>query len=125
MKETAKRVLIVACVFAPFLVVIYGALAIPNLQVLRNFGGEDWIWLILLAGMMLGLYYFLAIYIKEEREVAAQFERMDRDRDGFISLEDAGSWADLRDHFPRFDADRDGRMSRADFNRFERYLFSH
>jgi hypothetical protein len=100
-------------------------LAIPDTQVLRNFGGEDWIWLILLASMMLGLYYFLAIYVKEEGEVSAQFNRMDRDRDGFISMQDAGTWSDLRCSFEKFDTDHDGRLSRADFEALQRSLFSH
>jgi hypothetical protein len=125
MQKNAKRVLIVACVFAPVLALGYAVLAIPNMQVLSNFGGQDWIWLILLSAMMLGLYYFLAIYVKEVGDVAAQFERMDRDHDGFISKTDTGNWADLRRLFDKFDTDHDGRMSRADFNAFERSLYSH
>jgi hypothetical protein len=124
-RKNGKRVLLVACVSAPILVVVFAALAIPSRQVLGNFAGQDWIWLILLAAMMLGTYYFLALYVKEEGAASAEFERMDRDRDGFISLRDAGRWADLRRMFDQFDSDHDGRMSRADFEAFQRSLFSH
>jgi hypothetical protein len=124
-RKNGKRMLLVACVAAPILVLGFAALAIPDRRVLADFGGQDWIWLILLAAMMLGVYYFLAVYVREERTAGIEFERMDRDRDGFISLRDAGRWADLRRLFDQFDSDHDGRMSRADFEAFQSSLFSH
>jgi hypothetical protein len=123
--KKARSLVLVACVFAPFLVVAYAILAIPDRNVLSNFGGQDWIWLMLLAAMMLGLYYFLTVYVREKGEAKAQFERLDRDRDGYISLKDAGNWADLRRRFSEFDSDHDGRMSSVDFEAFQRALFSH
>jgi hypothetical protein len=125
MTGAIKAVLLVACVFAPFVVIGYALLAIPDKTVLHNLAGQDWIWLILLAAMMLGLYYFLAIYVREKHEATAQFKRLDRDRDGFISLQDAGDWPDLRRLFDKFDADHDGRMSRIDFEAFQRSRYSH
>jgi uncharacterized membrane protein YcjF (UPF0283 family) len=123
--KKARSLLLVTCVFAPFLVLAFALYAIPDKHVLGNFGGQDWIWLILLAAMMLGLYYFLAIYVKEKGEATAQFQRLDRDRDGYISLKDAGNWADLRRLFDKFDVDHDGRMSHADFEAFQNSLYSH
>lgn len=121
----ARMLMIGLCVFAPFLVVAYAVFAIPDMHAIRNFGGLDWMWLILLAFMMLGLYYFLAIYVREKADTTAAFERLDRDRDGFISLQDAGNWSDLRRLFSTFDSDHDGRMSRVEFESFQNSLYSH
>ena len=54
-------------VFAPFLVVGYALLIVPGgLHALQNTDGVDWIWLILLGGMMLGFYYFLVVYLLDK-----------------------------------------------------------
>lgn len=116
--------MIVTSVFAPIVVVVYAAMAIPRVQVLGNFGGQDWIWLILLADMMLGLYYFVVVYLKEKSAADARFARMDSDHDGFIRAQDAGDRTELRRLFDQFDADGDGRMSRREFENFERATLS-
>lgn len=125
LKKSVRRVVVVLCVFAPMVMVAFAALMMPHTKALLEIGGIDWIWLMLLAAMMLGLYYFLAIYVKEEGEVRDRFKRLDRDNDGYISVGDAESWPDLRRGFDKFDVDHDGRMSRADFEAFQRSLFSH
>jgi hypothetical protein len=117
--STVKWLTMVGCVFAPFLVVGFAVIAIPNAQVLRNFGGIDWIWLILLGAMMAGLYYFLAVYLLDEEEISEEFQSLDHDHDGFISREDTANWPDLSRSFDKFDSDHDGRLSRIDFAAFE------
>jgi Ca2+-binding EF-hand superfamily protein len=67
---------------------------------------------------MLGLYYSTVYYVDDE-DVAEAFQKLDRDHDGFITLEDTKTWPDLRIAFAKFDADHDGRLSRLDFDAFE------
>jgi Ca2+-binding EF-hand superfamily protein len=75
-------------------------------------------WFMLLAAMVLGIY-FLTVYTADEEEIAEEFQQLDHDHDGFITLEDAKSWPELRRSFATFDADHDGRLSRLDFDAFE------
>ena len=117
---TIKRLTVLTAVFAPFFMAGFALFVVPDpWQTLRNTNGVDWIWLILLGGMMVGVYYFLAVYLEDEEEIAEEFQRLDGDRDGFISREDAKDWPDLIRLFDRFDTDRDGRLSHVDFEAFE------
>ncbi len=73
---TIRWMTVLTAVFAPFLMVGYTLLVVPGgLQALQNTDGVDWIWLILLGAMMLGTYYFLAVYLldkeKDQREIPA------------------------------------------------------
>jgi len=116
-----KTLTIVVSVSAPFLMVGYALLIVPDgLQVLRNSDGIDWIWFILLGFMMLGFYYFLAVYLEDEEAIAEDFQRLDGDHDGYISRDDAKGWPDLLRFFDRFDKDHDGHLSHVDFEAFEK-----
>ena len=54
-------------VFALFFVAGLALLVVPApLQSLRNTDGADWIWLIRLGAMMVGVCYFLAVYLEDE-----------------------------------------------------------
>lgn len=118
--KVVKLLILLLCVFAPFLIAGYALSIVPNgMQALRNTDGIDWLWMILLGGMMIGVYYFLAVYVEDEEKIAEEFQRLDRDCDGFISREDASSWPELVGSFDRFDTDHDGRLSWADFDAFE------
>lgn len=44
-----------------------------------------------------------------------QFERLDANRDGFISRQEAGRGGDLSGRFDRLDTDRDGKLSPTEF----------
>ena len=64
---TIKRLTVLTAVFAPFFMAGFALLVIPDgIQAVRNSSGVDWIWLILLGGMMLGIYYFLAVYLLDK-----------------------------------------------------------
>lgn len=121
-QNTLRWVIVMACVFAPFLIVGAALLQIPGgLDVFNRTDPVDWIWLILLGGMMLGVYYFLAVYLEDEEKIHAEFHRLDGDGDGYISREDAARWPDLVRSFDRYDADHDGRLSRVEFENFEHH----
>lgn len=123
---TIKRLTMLTAVFAPFFMAGFALLIIPDgIQAIRNSSGIDWIWLILLAGMMLGIYYFLAVHLEDEEEINEEFQRLDLDRDGFISRDDATAWPNLSRLFDKYDTDHDGRMSRADFEAFEHAVPAH
>ena len=118
-----KWILTVLALLAPFLMVGYVVMKIPNgLEVVRNWGFADWMWLIMLGAMMLGFYYLLAIFFEDEEEIQEDFESFDRDRDGYVTRDDATRWQRLAKAFDRFDADHDGRLSRAEFENFEHSL---
>jgi hypothetical protein len=119
--NTALRwVVVLACVFAPFLVVLAALFIVPSgIAAVKITDGIDWIWFGLLGAMMLGVYYFLAVYLEDEEEITMAFHTLDRDNDGFIGREEAKSWPALSKAFERFDADRDGRLSRVEFEAFE------
>lgn len=118
--KLVKALTLLLCVFAPFLMAGYALSIVPGgLQALRNTDGVDWLWLILLGAMMLGVYYFLVVYVEDEEEITEAFLRLDRDRDGYITREDARSWPELLHSFDRFDTDKDGRLSWTDFDAFE------
>jgi hypothetical protein len=116
-----KAVAVVLAVFAPFIMVGY-ALAIVPTNLIKNLGGVDWLWLVMLGLMMVGTYYFLAVYVWEEDEIYADFVRLDADHDGYISRADATSWKRLAREFDKFDLDRDGKLSRIEFEEFEHSL---
>jgi hypothetical protein len=121
MNSTIKRLTILAAVFAPFFMTGAALLVLPDpWQTLRNTHGEDWIWLILLGALMLGLYYFFGVYLEDEEEITDEFQQLDRDHDGFISREDAKNRPDLSRVFDKFDTDHDGRLSHHDFKAFEK-----
>ena len=119
-KAAFKCGVVLASVFAPFLVVLAALLVLPSgVQTLRSADALDWMWLMLLGAIMLGVYYFLMVYLTDHEAIAAEFHQLDRDHDGFITAEDCKTWPELRHSFARFDADRDGRLSRLDFAAFE------
>src|SRR5208283_1776427 len=104
MKTTIKKLTLLVAVFAPFFMTGAALIVLPDpWGTLRNTSGVDWIWLILLGAMMLGIYYFLAVYLEDEEEIAEEFQRLDLDRDGFISREDTNTWPNLRRLFDKFD----------------------
>jgi hypothetical protein len=120
---TFKWVTVQAAVFAPFLVTAYALFVHRNgVAAVQSTDAVDWIWILLLGAMMLGTYYFLAVYLEDEEEITQEFRQLDRDQDGFISREDAQKWPDLMRMFDRFDCDHDGRLSRVDFKAFEHAL---
>jgi Ca2+-binding EF-hand superfamily protein len=95
------------------------------LEFARHQGVADWMWFIMLGAMMLGFYYFLAVFVEDEEEIEEDFEHFDRDHDGYISRDDAGSWKPLVISFDKYDADHDGRLSRLEFQTFEHALPRH
>lgn len=99
------------------------AWAIPG-HVLQDTVGLDWVWPAFLGLMMLGLYYFFAVYLEDEYVIGEEFERIDTDRDGYISRDEASKLRGLAEVFDRFDNDHDGMMSRAEFDEFE-HSFAH
>jgi len=114
------------CVFAPFIMIGLAFLIVPSgLQVLRHTSGLDWIWFILLGAMMLGFYYFLVVYLEDEESINEEFLRLDGDHDGYISRENASGWPELARSFDTFDRDHDGRLTRLEFENFERALPAH
>ena len=114
---------LVVCVFAPFLVVGYALARVPNpVQMLQEFDGIDWMWLIFLGLMMVGLYHFLAVYLGEEDDIDSDFRQLDADHDGFITPNDAARWNVLARAFESFDSDHDGKLSRVEFENFEHSL---
>ncbi len=124
MKTTIKRLTLLVAVFAPFFMTGAAFIVLPDpWGTLRNTSGVDWIWLILLGAMMLGIYYFLAVYLEEEEEIAEDFQSLDTDHDGFIGREDAKKMPDLVRVFDRFDTDHDGRLSHADFEAYENAVY--
>ena len=124
MKNPIKRMVLLAAIFAPFFMSGAALIILPHpWETLRNTDGVDWIWLILLGAMMLGFYYFLAVYLEEKEEVAEDFQSLDSDHDGFISREDAKNMPDLIRVFDKFDTDHDGRLSQMDFEAFENTVF--
>ena len=113
----------VVAVFAPFLMFGYALAVVPNTaDVLRSWNGADWIWLIMLGVMMVGLYYFLAVYMEDEEEIAQDFAVLDADHNGNISRENAAKWPRLAKAFDQFDLDHDGKLSRIEFEAFEHSL---
>ena len=124
MKTTIKRLTLLVAVFAPFFMTGAALIVLPDpWGTLRNTGGVDWIWLILLGAMMLGIYYFLAVYLEDEEVIAEDFQSLDTDHDGFIGREDAKKMPDLVRVFDRFDTDHDGRLSHADFEAYENAVY--
>ena len=124
MKQTIKRLTLLAAIFAPFFMTGAALIILPEpWQTLRKTSGEDWIWFALLGAMMLGIYYFLAVYLEEEEEIAEDFQSLDTDHDGFIGREDAKKMPDLIRVFDRFDTDHDGRLSHVDFEAYENSVF--
>jgi hypothetical protein len=118
-KAALRRGVVLASVFAPFLVIMGALLLLPSgAYIVKSTSALDWMWIMLLAAMMLGLYYSTVYYVDDE-DVAEAFQKLDRDHDGFITLEDTKTWPDLRIAFAKFDADHDGRLSRLDFDAFE------
>lgn len=118
--KVIKALIVLLCVFAPFLMAGFALTIVPDgTQALRNTDGIDWLWVILLAAMMIGIYYFLVVYVEDEEKITEAFRRLDRDHDGFITREDASTWPELLSSFDRFDTDRDGRLSWTDFDAFE------
>ena len=61
---TALRwMLVLMSVYAPFLVLLGALFLLPHgIYIGRGQDALDWLWLILLAGMMVGIYY-LTIYV--------------------------------------------------------------
>jgi len=100
--------------------VLAALIQIPGgLQAISRTDPVDWIWLMLLGAMMLGIYYFLAVYLEDEEVITAEFRQLDSDHDGFISRDDVKTWPALFRSFDRFDMDHDGRLSRVEFEAYE------
>jgi len=120
-----RWLVVMACVFSPFLIVLAALLMMPaGLQAMSYTDPMDWIWMTLLGGMMIGIYHFLAIYIKQKHDTLNDFQHLDHDHDGYICREDVREWPELVRTFDRFDADHDGRLSRVEFEAFE-HSFAH
>ena len=126
MKSTIRRLTVLAAIFAPFLMTGAALIVLPHpWETFQQVHAEDWIWVILLGGMMLGMYYFAAVYFEDEEEITEEFLRLDLDHDGFISREDVKNWPELNREFDKFDRDHDGRLSHNDFELFERARPAH
>ncbi len=124
-RATLKLSLVVISVFAPFLVALGALLFLPDsAQLVTSQYALDWMWFMLLVAMMLGLY-FATVYVVDEEMIAREFMELDHDHDGFITVDDARTWPELRNAFARFDADHNGRMSRLDFDAFEHAMPAH
>lgn len=121
--KAIRGLFVVLSVFAPFLLVAYAFAQLPHaLQFLRQFDSIDWMWLMLLGLMMLGIYHFLAVFLLEENGIQQDFDWLDADHDGYIRAQDAAGWTQLARVFDRFDSDHDGRLSRVEFEQFEHSL---
>ena len=126
MKSTIRWLTVLAAIFAPFLMTGAALIVLPHpWETFRQVHGEDWIWVILFAGLMLGVYYYAAVWLVEEEEITEEFLRLDLDHDGFISREDVKNWPELNREFDTFDRDHDGRLSHHDFELFERAQTAH
>lgn len=69
-KIALRYFIVLTCVFAPFIVVLSAKLLLPSgVYIGKGPDALDWMWLILLGGMMLGIY-FLTVYVAFD-----QFER--------------------------------------------------
>ena len=123
---TFKWLTVLTAVFTPFFMVGFALLVIPeSMQAVRNSSGVDWLWLILLGAMMLGIYYLFPVYLVDKENINQEFQRLDFDRDGFISRTDITAWPNLIRSFDKFDTDHDGRLSRADFEAYEHAVPAH
>jgi len=112
-----KSTVVVLSIFTPFLLVAFALVIIPHpLQVLKLAPGIDWVWLILLGAMLLGMFYWL-FYIEDEEEITEEFMELDTDHDGYITREEASKWKYLADAFDKFDANHDGKLSRQEFEK--------
>src|ERR1700687_4166728 len=121
MKKMILRLTLLAAVFAPVLMNGAALLVLPHpWETFPDAHGEDWIWLILLGALMVGLYYFFAVYLLHEEDTAEEFMRLDTDHDGFISREDAKNWPELSRVFDKLDRDHDGRLCHDEFKSFEK-----
>ena len=115
-----KSVGLILAVFAPFILVGYALAIVPNTwQVIQSFSPMDWTWLTMLGLMMVGVYYFLAVYLEDEDEIELDFQRMDTDHDGYLRRADIGNATRLATEFEHFDGDHDGKLSRVDFENFQ------
>jgi hypothetical protein len=85
--KSFKWLVTLAAVFAPFGVFVF-ALALSPSGTFSGLMLIDLIWLFALSAMMLGLYYFLAVYLVDKEHAARKLARLDRDRYGeFLPLE--------------------------------------
>jgi len=64
-----KGTILLASVFAPFLVLLGAYLLLPHgVHIGKSSDALDWMWLILLAGMMLGIYFLtVAVAVGNKR----------------------------------------------------------
>jgi len=112
-----KSTVAVLSIFTPFLLVAFALIIVPHpLQALKSAPGIDWIWLILLGAMLLGMFYWL-FYIEEEEEITEEFMELDSNHDGYISREEASKWNYLAREFDKFDTNHDGRLSRQEYEK--------
>ena len=125
--KMVQMTIAVLSIFAPFLLVGYALLINPDVfgYAMKStpltladgvLSGIDWIWLIMLGAMMLGIFYWL-FYIEDEEEITEEFMRLDTNHDGYISREEASKWKYLARVFDRVDTDHDGKLSRQEFEK--------
>ncbi len=120
-----RSLVTVLAVFAPFLMIGMTLALVPSaMDRLSRFDGVDWMFLIPLSAMVLGLYYTL-IYLVDENCIEQDFRVLDVNHDGFITRDEAKAWEPLARQFDRIDTDHDGRISRDQFEHFEHSLPTH
>jgi hypothetical protein len=70
--NTIEWLTVLISVFLPFLVIGFALLVLPTgMQAIRNSSFLDGMWLILLSGVMLGMYYFIVWHLVGKRRGAA------------------------------------------------------
>ena len=117
MNKTTKLILIIFAVFAPFLLAVYALyISADPLVAIRSLSGIDWLWLILLGAMALGVFYWL-FFIREEEEITEEFMDLDTDHDGYITRKEASKWKYLARVFDKFDTNHDGKLSRQEYEK--------
>ncbi|HUO43523.1 MAG TPA: EF-hand domain-containing protein [Burkholderiales bacterium] len=102
-------------IYAPFIVLATAIVLLPDaMHVMSKVSGIEWIYLIAIGAMMLGMLYWLfELDVDSIRDQL--FRRFDVNHDGYISRDEIAGESDLREVFDQIDVDHDDRISRTEF----------